>query len=129
MVGELKTRIAIASQGLNGLEDSVSQVFGRSPTFTIVDIEDGMVKKAKAEKNSSTEAPHGAGPLTCARLNKLGVKVAIAANFGPTVSAILKESEIKMITIKPGTKVEDAIRQYLTGYKASISSPTPEAGK
>jgi len=109
----LKMRIAVASQGLSGLDDVVSQVFGRSPAFTIVDVEDSTVKDIKAEKNPSADASHGAGPLTCTRLNKLGVNVVIAANFGPTVSAILKEAEIKAVIVKPGTKVEDAIQQYL----------------
>jgi predicted Fe-Mo cluster-binding NifX family protein len=106
-------RIAVASQSLGGLDDIVSQVFGRSPAFTIVDVEDGAVKQVKAEKNPSADASHGAGPLTCTRLSKLGVNVVIAANFGPTVSAILKEAEINAVTVKPGTKVEDAIQQYL----------------
>ncbi|MEM2922576.1 MAG: NifB/NifX family molybdenum-iron cluster-binding protein [Candidatus Bathyarchaeia archaeon] len=128
-VGELKMRIVVASQGLKGLEDVVSQVFGRSPTFTFIDVEDGRVKKCKAEKNSLAGAPHGAGPLTCARLSKLGVEVVVAANFGPTVSAILKEAEIEMITVKPGIKVEDAIQQYLKTFKASTSLPTLEADK
>jgi len=109
----LKTQIAVASQGLNGLDDVVSQVFGRSPTFTIVDVEDGEVKEIKAEKNPSADASHGAGPLTCTRLSKLGVDLVIAANFGPTVSAILKEAEIRTATVEPGTKVREAIQKHL----------------
>jgi predicted Fe-Mo cluster-binding NifX family protein len=127
-VGELETRIAVATQDLNGLEDVVSQVFGRSPTFTIVDVEDGVIRKIKVRKNPFADTPHGAGPLTCARLNKLGVKVVVAASFGPTVSAILKESEIKMFIVNPGTKVEDAIKECLKDYKASPPSTVEMEG-
>lgn len=106
-------RIAVASQSLRGLEDRIPQVFGRSPAFTIIEIEDGMIKRVNVEKNPFADIPHGAGPLTCARLNKLGVKVVIAADFGPTVSTILREAEIEMFIVDSGIKVKDAVRRYL----------------
>jgi predicted Fe-Mo cluster-binding NifX family protein len=114
----LRIRIAVASKGLDGLDDVVSNVFGRSPAFTIVDIEDGFVKQVKAEENTSADAYHGAGPLTCMKLSKLGVNVVIAANFGPTVSDMLKEAGIDKVMMIPGTKVKDAIDRYV--HKSSI---------
>ena len=118
--------IAVASQGLSGLDDVVSQVFGRSPTFTIVDIDDGVVKQVEAKENESADAYHGAGPLTCMRLSKLDVNVVIAASFGPTVSDILKEAGIETFTMMPGTRVKNAIEQYV---KKKSSGPVrfPEA--
>jgi predicted Fe-Mo cluster-binding NifX family protein len=109
----LNIRIAVASKGLSGLDDIVSQVFGRSSAFTIVDVKEGMLKEIRVEENPSANATYGAGPLTCMRLKNLGVNVAIGANFGPTVSAILKEAGIEAVTITPGTRVRDAIQQYL----------------
>ncbi len=109
----MKTRIAIASQGRGGLDDVIPQVFGRSPTFTIIDIEDGKVKRTKVENNPYANASHGAGPLTCMRLNKLGVNVVVGASFGPTVSAILKEAEIEAVTANAGTEIESFIQQFL----------------
>jgi predicted Fe-Mo cluster-binding NifX family protein len=106
-------RLAVASQSLLGLDDTVSNVFGRSPAFTIVDIEGGVVKQVNAKENESADTYHGAGPLTCMRLSKLGVNVVIAASFGPTVSDILKEAAIETFTMIPGTKVKNAIEQYL----------------
>jgi predicted Fe-Mo cluster-binding NifX family protein len=122
----LKIRLAVASQDLLGLDDTVSNVFGRSPAFTIVDIEDGVVKQVKAKENKSIDTYHGAGPLTCMRLSKLGVNVVIAANFGPTVSDILKEAEIETFTIMPRTKVRSAIEQYVK-KKSSGLLRIPEA--
>lgn len=119
-------RLAVASQSLLGLDDTVSNVFGRSPAFTIIDIEDGVVRKVEAKENESTYAYHGAGPLTCMRLSKLGVDVVIAATFGPTVSDILKEAEIETFTVMPGTKVKNAIEQYVK-EKLSGSLRIPEA--
>jgi predicted Fe-Mo cluster-binding NifX family protein len=109
----LKLKIAVASEGLAGLEDTVSKVFGRSPTFTIIDIEDGEIKGVKVKRNPSANAPHGAGPLTCARLSRLGVNSVIASTFGPTTSDMLKELKIEKYTIHAGMKVKDAVQRYL----------------
>jgi predicted Fe-Mo cluster-binding NifX family protein len=106
-------RIAIATKGLNGLDDSISEVFGRSPTFTIINIENNTIESIYPENNKSASVEHGAGPLTCTRLIKLGVNVVVAAEFGPTVSSMLKESGIKEIKVKVGTKVEDVLQSYL----------------
>lgn len=42
-----KLRIAVATNGKEGLEDHVSQVFGRAATFTIVDVEGKVFKKVR----------------------------------------------------------------------------------
>ncbi len=109
----MRTRVAVASRGLGGLDDVVSEVFGRSPYFALVDIERARVKTAKSIKNMAAGRQHGAGPLICTRLSRLGVNVVIAGNFGPTVSDILKEAGIQSVTATPGTKVDDAVRHYL----------------
>ena len=106
-------RIAVASQDQGGLEDVVSNVFARSPAFTIVGVEDGVTKRVTAERNKWAEAEHGAGPLACTHLIKLGVNVVIGPNFGPTVTKILKEAEIETISIAHQTKVRDAVQQYI----------------
>ena len=62
-VGELETRIAVATQDLNGLDDVVSQVFGRSPTFTIVDVEDGVIRKIKVRKEPLRGYPSWSWPI------------------------------------------------------------------
>jgi predicted Fe-Mo cluster-binding NifX family protein len=36
--------IAIATRGYEGLEDTVSNVFGKAKTFTMVNVEDGESK-------------------------------------------------------------------------------------
>jgi predicted Fe-Mo cluster-binding NifX family protein len=105
--------IAIASQNMNGLKDIIPQVFGRSPAFTIIEIKNGKTEQITVQRNPSAKADHGAGPTTCMRLKMMNVDTVIAAEFGPTVSAILKEAKINMVEMKAGTKVEDAINQYL----------------
>jgi predicted Fe-Mo cluster-binding NifX family protein len=54
----------------------------------------------------------------CTRLGRLGVNVAIGSNFGPTVSDILKEAGIQSIIVSPGTKVKDAVQNYLKAHRS-----------
>ena len=108
----MKMRIAVASEGLSGLRCCPRGV------WALPSIHHRRHRRWRSEGNqsqegSSADIPYGAGPLACTRLSKLGVNIVIAANFGPTVSAMLKAAEIKALTVKPGTKVKDAIQQYL----------------
>lgn len=116
---DLKTKIAVASKGPDDLDDVVSDLFGRSPYFVLVDVGGEKVRRVKCIKNEAAERQHGAGPLMCTRLGRLGVNVAIGSNFGPTVSDILKEAGIQSITVSPGTKVKDAVQHYLKAHRSS----------
>jgi predicted Fe-Mo cluster-binding NifX family protein len=113
-----KTKIAVASRGRDDLDDVISDVFGRSPYFVVVDVEGEEVRKVKCIKNEAAERQHGAGPLMCTRLGRLGVNVAIGSNFGPTVSDILKEAGIQSVTVSPGTKIKDAVQDYLKAHRS-----------
>ena len=46
-----KVRIAVATKGRGGLEDSVSEVFGKAKTLTIIDVENGEVKNVQVVDN------------------------------------------------------------------------------
>jgi len=46
-----KLKIAFPTKTHAGLEDVVSEVFGKAKTFTIVDIEDGEVKDLQVIDN------------------------------------------------------------------------------
>ena len=105
--------IAVASQNTSGLDDVIPQLFGRSPAFTIIEIKNGVIEEVIVQKNPSAKAEHGAGPTTCMRLKMMNVDTIIAAEFGPTVSTILTEAKINMVEMKVGTKIKDAINQYL----------------
>jgi len=57
-------RLAIATNGKDGLEDVVSNVFGRAKTFTIIDAEDQNITDVHILENSAVSYHHGAGPIT-----------------------------------------------------------------
>lgn len=114
----------MASKGAGGLDDVVSEVFGRAPYFTLVDIDGRKVKTARSIRNMAAERRHGAGPLICTKLNRLGADVVIAGNFGPTVSDILREADIESVTVSAGTKVNDAVRHYLQRHRTCAERKT-----
>lgn len=114
----MMTKVAVASRSRDDLDSVVSDVFGRSPYFVLVSLDGDKVRKVTSMKNVAAERQHGAGPLICTRLSRLGVDVAIAANFGPTVSDILKEAGIQSIMVSPGIKVKDAVQRYLQTHRS-----------
>ena len=45
--------IAVASQNMNGLNDIIPQLFGRSPAFTIIEIKNGVMEEVIVQRNTS----------------------------------------------------------------------------
>jgi len=108
-----KLRIAIATSGRRGLEDSVSEVFGRANTFTIIDVEQGAIKNVKILKNPATSYKHGAGPIVVKMLVDSNVNLVIAPEFGPGASMLLEQHNIEKVSKKAGTIVSEAVRKTL----------------
>jgi predicted Fe-Mo cluster-binding NifX family protein len=113
----VKLRIAVATDGKNGLEDAVSNVFGRAKTFTIVDVEDEKITNVSMLENPSRSYAHGAGPIAIKTLIDNGVEVVIATEIGVGASEILKQHNIIYIQAKPGTNAQKVIKNALRTYK------------
>jgi predicted Fe-Mo cluster-binding NifX family protein len=109
-----KSRVAIPTKGRGGLEDVVSEVFGRANTFTIFDIEEGDIKNLKVLKNPAVSYSHGAGPIVVKMLLDEGVNIVIAAEFGPGVQSLLDQHKVTKITVAAGTSVAQSIKELLT---------------
>jgi predicted Fe-Mo cluster-binding NifX family protein len=109
-----KSRIAIPTKGQGGLEDVVSEVFGRANTFTVMDIEKGVVKNVKVLKNPAVSYQHGAGPIVVKMLIDDEVNTVIAAEFGPGVLTLLDQHKVTRITVIAGTTVAQSIKELLS---------------
>lgn len=109
------------STNKGGLDDTVSPVFARAPTFTIAEVEDGEIKDVRVMQNPAAMAGGGAGIQAAQLLINEGVQAVIAGNFGPNSSGILAQAGIYMIS-SPGTKVEDALKSAETGTPAKPTS-------
>jgi predicted Fe-Mo cluster-binding NifX family protein len=106
-----KLKIAIPTKAYAGLEDTVSEVFGKAKTFTIVDVENGQVRKVRVIDNPAASYDHGSGPVAAKTLADLRVNLVLATELGPGASDLLRYHGIKEISVELGTRVADAIRE------------------
>lgn len=118
----MKLRIAVATNGKNGLEDVVSNVFGRADTFTIVDTEDEKVTGVTTLENTAATYHHGAGPITVKTLADANVKLVIANELGVGASELLKQLDIEVVAIKPGTNVSESVKKALRTRKQNTTT-------
>jgi len=115
-----KLRIAVATNEKDGLGDVVSNVFGRARTFTIVDVEDEKITGVTILENSAVSYHHGAGPIAVKMLVDEGVEVVLANELGIGASELLKQHNISIIPVKPGTNVGEATKKALRTYKEKV---------
>lgn len=113
-----KLRIAVPTKTHAGLEDIVSEVFGKAETFTIVDVENDEVKNVQVVDNPAASYEYGSGPVAVKTLADLKVNLVMAAEFGPGASGLLEHHNIKRVSVKPNTKVADCTKEALSKIKA-----------
>ncbi len=109
----MKLKIAVASRGTQGLADEVPEVFGRAKMFTIIEVEDGKIKRVESVENPAATYEYGAGPIAIKFLADLGVRVAVGAEFGVGVSTLLADKNIRTVRAPPGTKVGDVVDKII----------------
>jgi predicted Fe-Mo cluster-binding NifX family protein len=112
-----KIRVAIPTRAHAGLEDTVSEVFGKAKTFTIVEVENSQIKNVHVIENPAASYEYGAGPVAVKTLADLQVNFVLSVELGPGASGLLEHHQIQKIAIKPNTKVIDAINENLKKLK------------
>lgn len=106
-------KLAVPTNGDKGLEDIVSDVFGRSKNFAIVDISEGSVVDVEVVKNPATSYKHGAGPIVVKMLADIGVTAVAARQLGLGASTLLDQNNIKKHKVKAGIPVREAVEIVL----------------
>ena len=81
-----------------GLDDQISMVFGRCPTFTFVDVEEKEIKNVDVVPNEFAEAAGGAGIQAAQLVAGKGANVMIAGNYGPNAFPILNPAGVQVIS-------------------------------
>jgi len=109
-----KLRIAVPTKAHAGLEDTVSEVFGKARTFTIVEVENGKFKNLQVVDNPAASYAHGAGPIAAKTLADLEVNLVMAVEFGPGASSLLEQHKMQKISVRPDLKVAESIKEALT---------------
>ncbi len=115
-------KIAV-STGNGGMDDTVTPVFGRCGSFTIVDIEGNEIKGHKVVPNQAARSPSGAGVQASQTVLNEGAEVVITGNIGPNSMVILKQASIRVFS-SAGTKVEEAVKAFIEGKLQEISDST-----
>jgi predicted Fe-Mo cluster-binding NifX family protein len=108
-----KKRIAVAAEGDQGMDASVSAHFGRCPFYTIVDAEENRVSLSYKVENPFYGA-HGQPGQVPGFIRDQGVEVIIAGGMGPRAVGFFNEFGIEVVTGATG-KVQDIVDAYLRG--------------
>ena len=106
----MKYRVAVSTKDEKGLEDEVSEVFGKTKTITIIDMVSGQVKNVRVLQNPAASYHFGAGPILVKTLVDMKVGVVVASELGLGASALIEDNKIVKVTMKPGTLVKDAVK-------------------
>ncbi|MEM2562132.1 MAG: NifB/NifX family molybdenum-iron cluster-binding protein [Candidatus Bathyarchaeia archaeon] len=109
-----RVKVAVPTKGSAGLNDVVSDVFGRAKMFTVVEVENREVVGAQVIENPASSYKHGSGPIVARTLANLGVNFVLAAEIGPGALELLNYHGIKVIMVEPGIRVAEAIRENMS---------------
>jgi predicted Fe-Mo cluster-binding NifX family protein len=110
-------RIAVSTKGKDGLEDLVSDVFGKANTFTIVDVINEKMDLVKVIENPAKSYTHGSGPIVVKMLIDVGVELVLAYQLGLGAQGLLKQNNIEHISVMPKTKVREAVELAIHSLK------------
>ena len=105
--------IAVPTVGELGLKDTISNVFSRAETFTILKVEGKDLQTVTVEKNIASALKQGAGPLVIKMLNEIGVDIVLCPELGPGAKTMLDVFGIKIIRVESGIKVSQALKEVL----------------
>jgi predicted Fe-Mo cluster-binding NifX family protein len=112
-----KLKIAVPTKAYAGLEDTVSEIFGKAKTFTIVEVENGQIRNVHVVDNPAASYEYGSGPVAVKTLADLNVDFVLASELGPGASGLLEHYHIRKISVKPNTKVSDAVKENVAKLK------------
>lgn len=104
-------KMAVPTKAYAGLEDVVSEVFGKTKTFTIVEVENDQIIDICVIDNPVASYDYGCGPVVVKMLADLKVNYVVASDLGPGASGLLEHHNIKKILVKPNMKVVDAVKE------------------
>lgn len=109
-----KVRVAVPTDK-GGLDDVVYERLGRTPTFTIVEIDTktGEITQVEVIENPGYRAGSGAGVKAVQTLGEHRVNIYTGPTPGPNAYAALEYLGIKVVPGTPGMKVSDAVKKAI----------------
>ena len=112
-------KVAITTTGKD-LKSSVSQLFGRSSDFIVVNLEDDEIKVLSATPNP-VKYEKGAGNLAAQLMVEHQIEVLISGEMGPVAFHILKNAGIR---VYKGSRVdvEKNLKHLMEGRLKEVTS-------
>jgi predicted Fe-Mo cluster-binding NifX family protein len=107
--GGEKMKVAVPTMGNSGMDEYVSEHFGRAPTFTVVDLDKNDVKVLP----NTSEHMGGVG-YPPELMAKEGVYVMLCSGLGPRAIGMFEQYGIEVYVGASGT-VRDAIKAWQAG--------------
>jgi len=108
-----KMKLAIPTEGNKGLDDVVSEVFGKAENFTLIKIDDGSIVSVEVVKNPAASYKHGAGPIAIKTLSEKGATAVAAQELGLGASTLLEQNNIEKYKVNAGIPVREAVQTVL----------------
>jgi predicted Fe-Mo cluster-binding NifX family protein len=115
-------KIAVTANGQD-LEAPTSPIFGRCPTYIVVDTE---TMQFEAVTNPALSAPGGAGIQAAQYITGLGVEAIITGNVGPNAYGVLSAAGVDVYLYNGGT-VRQAVEAYNAGELQVQGGPSGPA--
>jgi predicted Fe-Mo cluster-binding NifX family protein len=106
-------RLALPTNGNNGMTALISDVFARAPNFTFIDVVDGEINQVRVEENKAFQLKQGAGPIVAKNLREKNVDVVVSSDLGPGAKTLLELNGIRMIKVTPGVRIKDAVNEAI----------------
>ena len=116
-------QIAISIKDNNGLDSTVSAIFGRCPSFMFVDPE---TETFTIFENQAKSASGGAGIQAAQMVVDQGAESIISGNIGPKAMAVIQAAGITVYQCGEGS-VREALKAYAASTLPNLSSPSTGA--
>ena len=111
-------KVCVPTMGNKGMEDQVSEHFGRAPTFTVVETDTGKVEVLK----NVSEHMGGSG-VPPEHLAKAGVKIMLSSGMGPRAITMFEQFGIAVFFGARGT-----VKETVALWKGGKLAPATQEG-
>ena len=116
-------KIAIPTNEIGGLNDTINFRFGRCSTFTIITLENNEIKSVEVVKNNAADSMGGAGIQSAQILANNGAQEVIVGNLGPNAVQSLNALNLKLYQApNPSLKIKDLIDMRVRGELKPIEN-------
>ena len=115
-------KIAVTANGAN-LDAPASPVFGRCPTYILVDTE---TMQYEAAANPAVSAGSGAGVQAAQFVIERGAQAVVTGNVGPNAFGVFRAAGIPVYLFSGGT-VQQAVEEFKGGRLSSAGDATVSA--